>query len=150
MSTPAKICTILMADDDAEDHLLVRDALRETGLNHDLRVVSDGEELLDYLHGRAKYRTLPDLPRPDLVLLDLNMPKKDGREVLQEIKADGAWQRIPIVVLTTSTADDDVGFSYDMGASSYITKPVTFRAWVDLVRVLSKYWFELVKLPPES
>lgn len=147
MCIPAKTFTILMADDDAEDHLLVRDALRETGLGHDLRVVSDGEELLDYLYRRDKYRTLPNAPRPDLVLLDLNMPKKDGREVLREIKADGKLPRIPIVVLTTSTADDDVGFSYDMGASSYITKPVTFRAWVNLIHTLSKYWFELVKLP---
>jgi len=138
---------ILMADDDEEDCLLVREAIQETRAVHDLRAVSDGEELLDYLYGQNKFANAASAPRPDLILLDLKMPKKDGREALGEIKADPRLQQIPVVVLTTSTAEDDVDYCYRMGASSYIPKPVTFQAWVDLMQTVVKYWFEAVKLP---
>lgn len=147
MRTSGKIFVILMADDDPEDRLLVKDALQEVHLAHDLRFVIDGEDLLDYLYRRGKYEDRNGAPRPDLILLDLNMPKRDGREVLRNLKSDPRLQRIPIVVLTTSVAEADVAFCYDVGASSYITKPVTFRAWMDLVGALSKYWFEIVQLP---
>ncbi len=142
--------TILMADDDAEDCLLAQDALSEAGQPHELRFVRDGEELLDYLLHRGEYTAGRDVPRPDLILLDLKMPRMDGREVLQVIKSDPRLKRIPVVALTTSTAADDVGFSYDVGVNSYVTKPTTFRALVDLMNTLSKYWFELAELPPEE
>jgi len=148
MARPFKPYTILMADDDADDYLLVRDALRQTRHDFQLRFVRDGEELIDYLFGRGRYADGQDAPRPDLILLDLKMPKKDGREVLQELKSHPRFRRIPIVALTTSTAEDDVAYSYDVGVNSYLTKPVTFRALVDMMDTLGKYWFELVELPP--
>ena len=126
-------CTILMADDDADDCLLVQEALRESKQPHDLRIVRDGQQLLDYLRRRGEYQQSPEVPRPDLILLDLKMPRKDGREALSELKADPRLRSIPIVVLTTSTARDDIGFCYRMGVNSYITKPATFRGLVDLL-----------------
>jgi len=148
MAKSGKRRTILMADDDAEDCQLVRDALGEAGQSHDLRFVRDGEELFDYLRHRGEYANGRSAPRPDLILLDFKMPRKDGREALKEIKADAQLRRIPVVVLTTSTAEDDIAFSYDMGVNSFITKPATFRQWVKIIRTLSKYWFEVVELPP--
>ena len=148
MANRPKRYTILMADDDAEDCLLARDALAEAGQPHQLRFVRDGEELFDYLRRSGEYSDGRDVPRPDLILLDLKMPKMDGREVLLEIKADPRFKRIPVVALTTSTAADDVGFSYDVGVNSYVTKPTTFRDLIDLMNTLSKYWFELAELPP--
>jgi CheY-like chemotaxis protein len=139
--------TILMADDDTEDCLLVRDALVLAAAPHDLRTVTDGVELLDYLNRRGKYDDRRRSPCPDLILLDLNMPRKDGREALAELKADRRWRQIPVVVLTTSTSDDDISFCYRSGASSYIAKPSTYQAWTELVRTLNKYWFELARLP---
>jgi CheY-like chemotaxis protein len=140
--------TILMADDDAEDCLLVRDALGEAGQTHDLRFVRDGEELFDYLRHCGEYENYSSAPRPDLILLDLKMPRKDGREALKELKADPQLRQIPVVVLTTSTIEEDIAFTYDMGVNSFITKPTTFRQWVEIVSILSKYWFEIVELPP--
>jgi len=148
MARPSRSYTILMADDDADDCLLVRDALAATRHDYRLRFVRDGEELSDYLFRRGSYADGKDAPRPDLILLDLKMPKKDGREVLRELKAHPRFRRIPIVALTTSTAEDDVSYSYDVGVNSYLTKPVTFRALVDMMDTLGKYWFELVELPP--
>ena len=142
--------TILMADDDADDCLLAREALRETGLPHALEIVRDGQQLLDYLRKRAEFAENSETIRPDLILLDLKMPRKDGREALSELKADPRLRSIPIVVLTTSTARDDIGFCYRMGVNSYITKPVTFRGLVDLLNTICKYWFELVELPPDE
>jgi CheY-like chemotaxis protein len=136
-----------MADDDADDCLLVQEALRESKQPHDLRIVRDGQQLLDYLRGRGEYQESNHAPRPDLILLDLKMPRKDGREALSELKADPRLRSIPIVVFTTSTARDDIGFCYRMGVNSYVTKPATFRGLVDLLSTLSKYWFELVELP---
>ena len=151
MSDQQRPFHILMADDDAEDCLLFKDALNDTGLSHDVDFVANGEELLDRMR-RREGQNAADLAPPDLILLDLNMPRMDGREVLRELKRedgrnDHTW-RCPIVVLTTSTAQDDVAFCYRMGANSYITKPATYRQWVDLIGNLSKYWFEMVELPP--
>ena len=139
--------TILLADDDADDCLLVKAAFRETGQLHDLRVVRDGQQLLDYLRRRGDYKQPLDAPRPDLILLDLKMPRKDGREALSELKADARLRSIPIVVFTTSTSRDDIAFCYRMGVNSYVTKPATFRGLVELLTALNKYWFELVELP---
>lgn len=136
-----------MADDDADDRILTRDALQESRVLNDLRFVEDGEELLDYLHRRGKYADQDEYPRPGLILLDLNMPKKDGREALKEIKADPELRRIPIVVMTTSQAEEDIYRSYDLGASSFITKPVTFERLVELMRTMGQYWVEFVELP---
>jgi CheY-like chemotaxis protein len=139
--------TILIADDDADDCLLVREALRESSQPHELRIVRDGQQLLDYLRQRGEFGQKEQTPRPDLILLDLKMPRKDGREALSELKADPRLRSIPIVVLTTSTARDDISFCYRMGVNSYLTKPATFRGLVDLLSTLCKYWFELVELP---
>lgn len=138
--------TILIADDDPEDRLLAGEALQESRLANDVRFVEDGEELLDYLHRRGKYRDPDDSPRPGLILLDLNMPRKDGREALAEIKADNDLRRIPIVILTTSQAETDIYRSYDLGVNSFIVKPVSFDSLVDVMQVLGRYWFEIVEL----
>lgn len=142
--------TILMADDDEDDRMLTAEALEESRLSNEIRFVNDGEELMDYLFRRGKYVEPSTSPRPGLILLDLNMPKKDGREALQEIKANPELRRIPIVVLTTSNTDADIYRSYDLGANTYITKPVTFDALVEVMQTLGQYWFTLVALPPEN
>ena len=146
MSLPKSI-VILMADDDADDRLLAKDALTECRLANDLHFVEDGEELLDYLQRRGKYTALADSPRPGLILLDLNMPKKDGREALKEIRANPDLRKIPVVVLTTSKADTDIGKIYELGANSFISKPVSFDSLVDVMKILGRYWFEIVELP---
>ena len=142
--------SILMADDDPDDRMLTKEAMEENRLANRLDFVEDGEELMDYLHRRGKYTNPATAPRPGLILLDLNMPRKDGREALQEIKADPDLRRIPIVVLTTSKAEEDILRTYDLGANSFIVKPVTFDALVDLMRTLARYWFEIVELPSQS
>ncbi len=142
-----KPITILMADDDPDDRMLTGEALEESLLANDLHFVEDGEELMDYLHCRGKYSDPVSAPKPGVILLDLNMPKKDGREALKEIKSDPNLKRIPIVVMTTSKVEQDILRSYDLGANSYITKPVTFDGLVDVIRNLGRYWFEIVELP---
>ncbi|MBL1178369.1 MAG: response regulator [Pantanalinema sp. GBBB05] len=137
-----------MADDDEEDLLLARSALEACRLANDLHCVRNGEELLDYLYRRGEYAELATSPRPGLILLDLNMPRKDGREALQEIKADPELRHIPVVILTTSKAEEDIYRTYDLGANSYITKPVTFNSLVEVMQSLGRYWFEIVDLPP--
>ena len=144
------VVTILMADDDDDDCLLAREALAESRLANELYFVKDGEELMDYLYRRGKYLDSSTSPRPGLILLDLNMPRKDGREALEEIKADPHLRHIPIVVLTTSKAEEDIYRSYDLGANSFITKPVTFASLVEVMRTIGKYWFEIVELPLKS
>jgi two-component system, response regulator len=138
--------SILIADDDPDDQMLTQEALEDNRLVNDVRFVNDGEELLDYLYGRGRYAHLP--PRPDLILLDLNMPKMDGRQALSLIKADDELRRIPIVVLTTSRAEEDVLRTYQLGVNSFIVKPVTFDSLVQVTRVLTEYWFSIVRLPP--
>jgi CheY-like chemotaxis protein len=150
MSKARKSITILMADDDPEDCELMQEALKENQVINDLHFVHDGEELMDYLHQRGKYLPPESSPRPDLILLDLNMPRKDGREALQEIKADASLRLIPVVALTTSSAEEDIIRTYNLGANSFITKPVTFDGLVEVMKALKKYWFEIVELPPES
>jgi CheY-like chemotaxis protein len=142
--------TIVLADDDPDDRQLTRDAFVENRLANSLDCVEDGEELLDYLHRRGKFGNLGGSPLPGLILLDLNMPRKDGREALKELKANPDFRRIPIVVLTTSKAEEDILRSYDLGVNSYITKPVTFKSLVEIVKVLGRYWFEVVELPAEE
>ncbi|MBX9585516.1 MAG: response regulator [Gemmataceae bacterium] len=139
-----------MADDDPDDRALTRDAFAESHLANDLRFVEDGEELLDYLHRRGKYQDPADAPWPGIILLDLNMPRVDGREALRAIKADPRFRSIRVVVMTTSKAEEDVVRSYDLQAASYITKPVTFDRLVEVVQALGKYWLEIVELPPNG
>lgn len=138
--------TILIAEDDADDRLLTMEALEENRLANDLHFVEDGEDLLQYLHQTGKY-TPETAPRPGLILLDLNMPKMDGREALKILKADQRLKQIPVVVLTTSEAEEDVLKSYDLGVNSFITKPVTFERLVEVIRKLGDYWFGIVELP---
>jgi len=139
-----------MADDDPDDRLMTREAFEEAHLGNPLEFVKDGEELLDYLLRRGSFENLKGRPLPGLILLDLNMPRKDGREALQEIKAHPALRRIPVVVLTTSKADEDILRSYDMGVNSFISKPVSFESLVETVKMLGKYWFEIVILPSRA
>jgi CheY-like chemotaxis protein len=140
----------LIADDDEDDRLLAEDALRENRLVNDLRFVEDGEELMEYLLQQGKYSDPRDAPRPGLILLDLNMPRKDGREALEEIKSNDLLRRIPVVILTTSKAEEDILKTYDLGVNSFITKPVTFDGLVELMQLLGRYWFEIVELPDTS
>jgi CheY-like chemotaxis protein len=173
MTIPHKPIVILVADDDEDDRWLMQEALQENQLATEIRFVVDGEDLMDYLYQRNQYANCdpnppdpnspntnppdPNLPsanptlapRPSLILLDLNMPRKDGREALKEIKADPLLRQIPVVILTTSQAEEDISKTYDLGVSSYITKPVTFEAMVDILKTLSKYWFEIVALPDQ-
>jgi CheY-like chemotaxis protein len=140
--------TILMADDDEEDCELTRDALQDSRLANQMRFVGDGQELLDYLRRHGRYADASvDAPRPGIILLDLNMPKLDGREALAQIKGDELLRQIPVVILTTSSDESDVLRSYNLGVNSFITKPVTFEGLVDVMRTWSRYWLEIVELP---
>ena len=138
---------IVMAEDDADDRLMVKEAFQESHVLNNMHFVEDGYDLLDYLRHQGRYADRADFPTPDLILLDLNMPRKNGRETLQEIKADPALRHIPAVVLTTSKSEEDILRSYDIGASGYITKPVTFEALVQIATGLCEYWVQIVKLP---
>jgi CheY-like chemotaxis protein len=139
---------LLLAEDDPDDRMMIRDALMEDRVVNELHEVADGEELLAYLRREGRYETLRDQPLPGLILLDLNMPRMDGREALEVIKHDPKLRKIPVVVLTTSKAEEDIVRSYDSGANSFIAKPVTFSALVDLMRLIGKYWVQIVELPP--
>jgi len=127
--------------------LLTKDAFEECKLANDLRFVNDGEELMDYLCRKGDFKNPEDSPRPGLILLDLNMPRKDGREALGEIKSDPDLRRIPVVVLTTSKAEEDILKSYDLGVNSFIVKPVSFEGLLEVVKALGKYWIQIVELP---
>jgi CheY-like chemotaxis protein len=146
MST-ARPIVILLADDDEDDRMMTRDAFERHRLANGFYAVNDGEELMDFLHRRGAHK---DAPRPGLILLDLNMPRKDGREALKEIKADPELRRIPIVVLTTSREEEDILRTYDLGANSFITKPVGFDSMVKIVETLGNYWFQIVELPGDK
>lgn len=141
---------ILIAEDDEEDRMLLQDAMEEGKLANHLFFVEDGEELLDYLQGKNKFQNRKAFPLPGLILLDLNLPKVDGREALKIIKADSLLKRIPVIILTTSKAEEDIVRTYDLGVNSFITKPVTFEGLVDVTQTLSHYWFEIVALPPRK
>jgi CheY-like chemotaxis protein len=141
--------TILVCDDDEDDRMLTQQALEDARVSNDVRFVHDGEQLLDYLYQRGQYAgETGSAPRPGLILLDLNMPKMDGREALKIIKGDRSLLDIPIVVLSTSNLDQDIVRSYQLGVNSFITKPVTFPGLVDAMNVLGRYWLEIVELPP--
>ena len=141
--------TILICDDDEDDCLLTQQALEDAHISNELRFVGDGEQLLDYLYQRGEFSgETGAAPRPGLILLDLNMPKMDGREALRLIKGDPTLVDIPIVVLSTSGLDEDVVRSYKLGVNSFITKPVTFSGLVEAMNVLGRYWLEIVELPP--
>ena len=146
---PNGLHPILIAEDDEDDYLLTMEALKEAGVDSQIKWVKDGEELMDYLEpmgvGVSKKNFRAELP--SLILLDLNMPRKDGREVLNEIKKNITLRKIPVIVLTTSKADTDISHAYDLGVNSYIQKPVRFNEFVEVVKVLSNYWFNIVKLP---
>jgi CheY-like chemotaxis protein len=147
MTPAANTQVILMADDDDDDRLLAQDALAECKIDGNLHFVENGEELMDYLCRRGKYQQAGNAPRPGLILLDLNMPRKDGREALKEIKADPELKRIPVVVLTTSKADTDIGAVYELGANSFISKPFQFEALVKVMKLIGQYWLQTVELP---
>jgi CheY-like chemotaxis protein len=146
-TTQPRSTTILLADDDPDDRLLARDALAAGRVANTLRVVEDGEELMNYLHRRGAYGLEGAAPRPGLILLDLSMPKKDGLGALAEIKADPVLRQIPVVVMTTSSGDEDICRSYDLGANSFVTKPIRFETLVDVMKTIGRYWFEVVELP---
>ena len=141
---------ILMAEDDRDDQLITRKALDQNRVANPLVVVENGEQVFDYLYKRGKFAKPGVAPRPCLILMDLNMPRMDGREALKFLKADPVLRKIPVVVLTTSKAEEDILKSYDTGANSYITKPVTFEGLVNVIRSLKTYWLEIVELPPEE
>ena len=136
-----------MADDDEDDRLLTQDALAESRVLNELHFVEDGVELLEYLERKGKFADKEVSPRPGLILLDLNMPRMDGREALEAIKANPNLKGIPVVILTTSKQEEDMVKGYNLGAASYITKPVTFDGLVDLMKTLGKFWGEFVELP---
>ena len=140
---------ILLAEDDPDDRLLTRRALAKSPIANEFSSVEDGEELMRYLRREGEYSDPADAPRPGLILLDLNMPRMDGREALREIKSDPELRRIPVVVLTTSEAEQDILQSYDLGVNAFVTKPVTFDGLAEAVQALGEFWFDLVKLPPE-
>jgi CheY-like chemotaxis protein len=138
---------ILIAEDDEDDYILMRDAFMEFCVDSDLFRVKDGEELMEYLHHEGKFIDAEEYPRPGIILLDLNMPRKDGREALKEIKSDPELANIPVVALTTSSAEDDIHGAYRMGVNSYIRKPSAYGEFVDIMKVFQHYWHDVVKLP---
>lgn len=151
MTAPLRMpITILMAEDDPDDRLLTQEAFAECRLDSPLKFAVDGEQLMDYLHRRGPFADEAAYPMPGLILLDLNMPRKDGREALREIKAHPELRKIPVVILTTSKADEDVVASYNDGANSFITKPVSFAALINVVQALGNYWLQIVDLPIEA
>ena len=146
MAPRGRAIQILLVEDNPGDVRLTQEALKTIKLADALHVVRDGVEAIDYLHGDGRYA---GATRPDLILLDLNLPRKNGREVLKEIKRDHALRRIPVVVLTTSRADDDILRSYDLHANSYIAKPINLDHFHHIVQTIGRYWFSIVRLPPE-
>jgi CheY-like chemotaxis protein len=149
MSRQSNPITILVADDDPDDRMMIEEAFEENRLANEVHFVEDGEQLFSYLRREGQFTHLSGRPYPGVILLDLNMPKKDGREALRELKACSELCRIPVVVLTTSQAEEDIVRTYGLGVSSFITKPVTFEGLVEAVRILCRYWIEIVALPPE-
>ena len=145
-----KRATILLVEDDPGDQELTRRALEEDVVRTDLRIVNDGKEALDYLRREGSFSDPETSPKPDLILLDLNMPRIDGRQVLEKVREDPEISRIPVIALTTSDEEEDVVRSYDLGCKSFIKKPVEVETFIETIRELQHYWFELVTLPPDS
>jgi two-component system response regulator len=143
----AELVQILLAEDDDDDFYLTERALKENRLRNEISRVKDGEELMRYLRHSGEFLWSKQAPPPALILLDLNMPKMDGREALREIKSDPVLHHIPVVVLTTSRVEEDVVRAYEFGVNSFITKPLTFQGLVDAMKALGRYWFEVVALP---
>lgn len=143
-----KLVNVLMADDNPDDRFLTREAFYEANLKNKLDFVENGEDLMDYLFRKNKYQNLVNEPLPGLILLDLNMPRKDGREALKEIKSNPKLRKIPVIILTTSKAEEDILKTYDLGVNSFILKPISFDDFVDVIKIISKYWFDTVQLPP--
>ena len=137
---------ILLVEDDPGDVRLTQEALKDSKMRNNLHIVEDGIEALAFLRNEGDYA---DVPKPDIILLDLNLPRKDGREVLQEIKDDEKLKRIPVVILTTSENDEDILTSYNLHANCYITKPVDMNQFVQIVKTIEGFWFSIVKLPPQ-
>jgi two-component system response regulator len=148
MKVDFELINILMADDDADDRMLMKEAFEENNLMNKLSFVEDGEELMDYLYKKGKYLG-KETVWPGLILLDLNMPRIDGREALRLIKSDPALRRIPVIVLTTSNSDEDVRKTYDLGVNSYISKPAKFSELVKVAGQIGHYWFRTVELPKQ-
>jgi CheY-like chemotaxis protein len=140
---------IVVADDDADDRMMIKDAFDESKLGNPIDFVEDGIQLLEYLRREGAYTNLAGKPYPGFILLDLNMPRKDGRTVLKEIKSDPVLHRIPVIILTTSKAEEDIIKTYNLGVNSFICKPVSFDKLVDIVKTVGHYWIEIVALPPE-
>jgi CheY-like chemotaxis protein len=144
--TPA---TILLVEDDRGDQELTRRALQECRVRSELHIAKDGEEALAYLFRSGKYRDPATSPRPDLLLLDLNLPRMDGRQVLERVRADAKLRRMAVVVLTTSRQEEDILRSYELGCNSFITKPVDMNQFIQVIHTLEEYWFQTVVLPPK-
>lgn len=142
-----KSIVILVADDDPDDRMMTQEALEENHIINQIKFVEDGVDLIDYLRQNGKFNNPTEFPRPDIILLDLNMPKVDGREALKIIKSDPDLCKIPIIVLTTSKSDVDIVKSYDLGVNCFISKPVTFTRFLEVIRTIGQYWFEIVQLP---
>jgi CheY-like chemotaxis protein len=149
-ASKAKPAVILLAEDDRGDQELTRRALEAGKIRNDLRIVENGEEALAYLFRRGKYKDPVSSPRPDLLLLDLNLPRVDGREVLERVRADGKLRRMAVVVLTTSRQEEDILRSYELGCNSFITKPVAMDQFIRFIQAVEEYWFQIVVLPPKT
>jgi CheY-like chemotaxis protein len=141
---------VLMADDDTDDCLLVKSAFETAGITLDLRYVEDGKELMDYLYRQGQYADPEQSPCPDIILLDLNMPRKDGRESLKDIKSDPVLRSIPVVILTTSREKSDILSTYEAGASSFIIKPLTLEGWSEMAETIGRYWAGIAEIPPKA
>lgn len=150
MNLKAKSIHILIAEDDEEDRMLTREAMLESRVKNSFHFVEDGEYLMDYLFNKGDYADKQKYPTPGIILLDLNMPRKDGREALKEIKSNEHLKRIPVVILTTSKAEEDIIRTYDLGVNSFITKPVTFEGMINVMKALGTYWLDIVELPSSN
>jgi CheY-like chemotaxis protein len=150
MNLKAKSIHILIAEDDEEDRMLTREAMMESRVKNTFHFVEDGEYLMDYLFNKGNYADKQKYPTPGIILLDLNMPRKDGREALKEIKSNEHLKRIPVVILTTSKAEEDIIRTYDLGVNSFISKPVTFEGMINVMKALGTYWLDIVELPSSN
>ena len=148
-TSKGKPAIILLVEDNRADQELTRRALEEGKIRNELRIVEDGEEALAYLFRTGKYKDPATSPKPDLLLLDLNLPRVDGREVLEQVRADAKLRRMAVVVLTTSRQEEDILRSYELGCNSFITKPVGMDQFIRVIQALEEYWFQIVVLPPK-